>query len=126
MFFFLFPCKFKLALLSILKCYDNIYYIKSLCYFLSGTYLRLNPNVAPTGIATQSETHIDTDWAASPFVVSHANDGNFNTSMTQTYCACTYTEPTPSVWWQVDLLELYQMTAVTEREEWRKWNKSFS
>ena len=90
--------------------------------------VRLTPNVALGGVATQSETHIDTDWAASPFEASHANDGNFDTSMTESHGACTYTESTPPVWWQVDLLEIYEINkvAVTGREEWRKWGLSFS
>ena len=56
-----------------------------------------------------------------PFIASHANDGNFDTSLTETSGACSYTEPTPPVWWQVDLLETYEITkvAITGRKEFR-------
>ena len=84
--------------------------------------VRLTPNVALRGTATQSETHINTAWAPSPFVASYANDGNFDTSLTTTSGACSYTEPTPPVWWQVDLLKVYEITkvAITGRKEYGK------
>ena len=74
--------------------------------------VRLTPNVALRGTATQSATHPNTDYAASPFVASHANDGNYGTSMTTTRGACSLTETTPPVWWQVDLLKVYEITKV--------------
>ena len=84
--------------------------------------VRLTPNVALRGVATQSETHANTDFAASPFIASYANDGNFDTSMTTTRGACSLTETTSPVWWQVDLLEVYEITkvAITGRDAYRE------
>ena len=89
----------------------NVYYLAA---------VRLTPNVALRGIATQSHTHIDTAWAASPFVASYANDGNLETTLTTTSGACSFAAMIPPVWWQVDLLKVYEITkvAVTGREEW--------
>ena len=85
--------------------------------------VRLIPNVALRGTATQSITHINTGWAGSPFIASYSNDGNFDTSMTQNSGKCSYTESNPPVWWQVDLLEVYEITkiAITGRKEYSKF-----
>ena len=102
------------------KHYDDILICwKDCCY--SGV-VRLTPNVALRGIASQSVTHINTGWAPSPFVASYANDGNFDTSLTATSGACSYTEPNAQVWWQVDVLKVYEITkvALTERKEYGK------
>ena len=74
--------------------------------------------MALRGIARQSETHANT-WDNSPFIASYANDGNFDTSLTETTGACSFTEPTAPVWWQVDLLKVYEITkvAITGRKE---------
>ena len=75
--------------------------------------------MALRGTATQSETHLNDDWAASPFIASYANDGNFETSMTETSGACSFAERNkPPVWWQVDLLNVYEITkvAITGRQ----------
>ena len=84
--------------------------------------VRLTPNVALRGTATQSETHINYHWAPSPFVASYANDGNFETSMTQISGACSFAERNAPVWWQVDLLKVYEITkvAITGRKEYGK------
>ena len=81
--------------------------------------VRLIPNVALNGIATQSETHVNTDYAGSPFLASYAIDGNFETVVIPSRGACSITELTPPVWWQVDLLEVYEITkvAITTRKE---------
>ena len=80
--------------------------------------VRLTPNLALRGVATQSSTYRN-GWVTSPFVASYANDGNFTTSMTGTGGACSLTGITPSAWWQVDLLEVYAITkiAISGRKE---------
>ena len=83
-------------------------------FFLLGV-VRLTPNVALRGTATQSHTHIYPDYASSPFLASYSNDGNFQTSMTATSTsgACSIAESSkPPVWWQVDLLKIYHITKV--------------
>ena len=76
--------------------------------------------MALRGVATQSQTHANTAFVASPFVASHSIDGNFDTGMIPTSGACSYTENTPPAWWQVDLLEVYHITkvAITGRKEY--------
>ena len=88
------------------------------CFHVS-VVVRLTPNVALRGTATQSETHANT-WDTSPFVASYANDGNFDASMTPTSGSCAHTELTPPVWWQVELEKVYEITrvAITQRKEW--------
>ena len=88
--------------------------------------VRLTPNVALRGIATQSATHINTAWAVSPFIASYSNDGHFETSMTTTSTSgpCSIAEYSkPPVWWQVDLLKIYHITkvATTGRNMHRKY-----
>ena len=80
---------------------------------------RLTPNVALGGTATQSSTHIHTNFEASPFVASYAIDGNFDTNLVPHSGAFSATNPAPPVWWQVDLQEVYEITkvAITGREE---------
>ena len=75
--------------------------------------------MALQGTATQSETHVYPSYYGSPFVVSHDNDGNFDTSVIASSGECSITETTPPVWWQVDLLEVYEITkvAITGRKE---------
>ena len=81
-------------------------------YFHLQDIVRLTPNIAVRGTATQSSTNVNTGFVASPFVASHAIDGDFDTSMTETSGACSHTENSPPVWWQVDLLEVYEITKV--------------
>ena len=83
------------------------------------------------GTATQSSVYTDRSYAGSPFVASHAIDGNFDTNVTQTSGACSHTENNPPVWWQVDLLEVYEITkvAITGRVQDGKshiWNSFIS
>ena len=68
--------------------------------------------MARRGVATQSTDHVNNGFVGSPFVASHANDGNFDQDLVQTSGACAHTENTPPVWWQVDLLEVYEITKV--------------
>ena len=76
--------------------------------------------MAPRGTATQSETYVNS-WPISPFVASYANDENFETSNTQstTNGGCSLVERNPPVWWQVDLLKVYEITkvAITGKKE---------
>ena len=48
--------------------------------------------------------------------------GNFETITIPSRGACAVTERTPPVWWQVDLLEVYEITkvAITARRNDRK------
>ena len=88
------------------------------CLIIFLAVVRLTPNVALKGTATQSATHVNT-WDTSPFIASYANDGNFETSMTETSGACSFAERNkPPVWWQVDLLNVYEITkvAITGRQ----------
>ena len=75
--------------------------------------MRLTPNVALTGKATQSSVWIDFAFASSPFVASYANDGNMETSQTasSTRCSIVKSRPTP-VWWQVQLDRVYEIHRV--------------
>ena len=75
--------------------------------------------MALRGTATQSSTHINTDFVGSPFEASSAIDENFDTSMIHTSGACSHTERSPPVWWQVELEEVYEITkvAITQRKE---------
>ena len=84
--------------------------------------VRLTPNVAFRGIATQSTTYEDADAVGSPFVASYAIDGNFDTSVTAPCWACSFADSTPPIWWQVELQEVYEITKVviTGRKELRK------
>ena len=68
-------------------------------------------------IATQSETARNNRYASSPFVAGYANGGNFDTTFTEAHGACSFVELNPPVWWQVDLLEVYEITkvAITSR-----------
>ena len=103
------------------KHYDDILICwKDCCY--SGA-VRLTPNVALRGTATQSETHAHDAWASSPFIASYANDGNFDTSVTEASGPCTFAEPRPPIWWQVELQEVYEITkvAITGRKENRNY-----
>ena len=89
-------------------------------YFLG---IILIPNVALRGTATQSSTYAQGNYRASPFVASYANDGNIDSSMVASSdTGCTITLVTPPVWWQVDLLDVYEITkvAITGRKEFRK------
>ena len=74
--------------------------------------VRLTPNIALGGTATQSSTYIDTNYAASPFVASHAIDGNVDNWMNYTSGACSRIRNTPPVWWQVDLRDVYEINRV--------------
>ena len=85
--------------------------------------IRLTPNVAVTGSATQSSTApVNTDLPGSPFVASYAIDGIFDTSFSQAGGGCSSTDITTTAWWQVDLLKVYEITkvAITGRLEYRK------
>ena len=64
------------------------------------------------GTATQSETVVNPLYFGSPFVASHANDGNFDAGVTTSSGECSITVDTPPVWRQVDLLEVYEITKV--------------
>ena len=64
------------------------------------------------GRATQRTTYVNNDYASSPFVASYANDGNFNTNLFIGGRTCARTEKTPPVWWQVDLLAVYEISKV--------------
>ena len=100
-----------------IKLWTDMFYI--FLTWSSFTFLgviRLTPNVALRGRATQSSTRVNTNYAASPFVASHANDGNIEAAITITHGACSHTNYTTSTWWQVDLLTVYEIhkVAVTE------------
>ena len=84
--------------------------------------VRLNPNVALEGKASQSRDHVSRGFSASPFVASYAIDGSFETSVTNGRGACAIAERAPPVWWQVDLLTVYEITkvAITGRKEHSK------
>ena len=83
--------------------------------------VRLIPNVAPRGIASQSTgLHVNTRYAASPFLPSYANDGNIESTMTETSGACSKIPGISPVWWQVDLLKVYQITKVVVT----RWDRS--
>ena len=86
--------------------------------------VRLTPDVAVRGTATQSVTHLNTGYAASPFVARYANDGDLGTGMnpTATSGLCAIAEAIVPVWWQVDLLKMYEITkvAITGRQNYRK------
>ena len=88
---------------------------------------KLTPNVALRGTATQSTDWLQCSFHASPFVASHANNGNFETSVIPSRGACSLTKDTPPVWWQVDLLKVYVIAkiAITGREEWCKYGFIF-
>ena len=76
--------------------------------------------MALRGIATQSATSSNSRYPTSPFIASYANDGNFDTSMTETSGACSFADKNqPPVWWQVKLMEIYEITkvAITGRKE---------
>ena len=62
--------------------------------------VRLAPNVALRGTATQSTT------PSSNYAANKAIDGNFGTSY------CSQTDSSKPVWWQVDLLEVQEITKV--------------
>ena len=78
--------------------------------------------MALRGTATQSSDWVQHSFRASPFIAGHANDGNFDTVVTETSGACSLTKDTPPVWWQVDLLKVYEITkvAITGRKWWCK------
>ena len=78
--------------------------------------------MALRGRATQSSTHVNTNWAASPFVASHANDGNIEAAINRTHGACSHTKYTTSAWWQVDLLTVYEINKVAITE-WKEFGK---
>ena len=80
--------------------------------------VRLTPNVALGGTATQSSVHTASSYAGSSWVAGHANDGDLESKITRTSGACSYTKSTPPVWWQVELQEIYEVTkvAITERK----------
>ena len=92
-------------------------------FYLLGI-IQLTPNVALRGTATQSTDYVQSNYLASPFVASHANVGNLETSMVPSRGACSLTRDTPPVWWQVDLLNVYVITkvAITGREEFCKYS----
>ena len=81
--------------------------------------MRLTPNVALKGIATQSTDHVSGGFTASPFVASYAIDGSFETSVSSGRGACAIADPDVPVWWQVDLQKVYEITkvAITSRKE---------
>ena len=65
--------------------------------------VRLAPNVALRGTATQSSDN--EEYLGQYSVASQAIDGNFGSR-------CSRTNPYAPVWWQVDLLEVYLITKV--------------
>ena len=81
--------------------------------------VRLSPNVALEGEATQSRDHVTGGFTGSPFVAGYAIDGNFETSVTTGRGACAIAERSPAAWWQVDLLQVYEISkvAITGRKE---------
>ena len=86
--------------------------------------IRITPNVALRGTATQSTTYTQSNYRASPFVASYANDGHFETSMIETSeIGCTITRNIRPVWWQVDLLQVHDITkvAISGRKEHCKY-----
>ena len=85
--------------------------------------VQLTHNVAITGTATQSSTHVDRGWAASPFVASHANDGNLGSAITSSSGACAMTSSTVPIWWQVDLKKIYEIRKVAITE-WKNIRES--
>ena len=87
--------------------------MKVLLYIISFPgAVRISPNVAVKGTATQSSTSVNTRYVASPFVASYANDGNFDTNLVLRSGACSYTKNTAPFWWQVDLLKVFEINKV--------------
>ena len=83
----------------------------TLCFNFPGV-IKLTPNVALKGIATQSSTHVNPAYTWSPFVASHTIDGNFYTDLLSNSGTCSHTKSDAPVWWQVDLLQVYEITKV--------------
>ena len=65
--------------------------------------VRLTPNIAKNGNATKSSVH---RWGGHP--ASFANDGNLDTNVH----TCALTGPSAPSWWQVDLLDVYEIDKV--------------
>ena len=75
--------------------------------------VRLNPNVAPKGTATQSSEYTNPIYPA-----YLANDENFSPQTS----SCAITDNTAPSWWQVDLMIVYEIAkiAITGRAEYCK------
>ena len=85
-----------------------ISFYKALSFLINCILLgivRLTPNVTLGGTATQSST------AGVRFEASNANDGVFENN--GNYPPCSVTRTARVHWWQVDLLEIYEITKVT-------------
>ena len=65
--------------------------------------VRLTPNIAKNGNATKSSVH---RWGGHP--ASNANDGNLDTNVN----TCALTGPSAPSWWQVDLLDVFEIHRV--------------
>ena len=76
----------------------------------------LTPNIARNGKATQSSNNKHAHHS-DPGYAKYAIDGNFNTN-TGSSERCTHTKPNTGAWWQVDLLQTYQIykISITNRE----------
>ena len=80
--------------------------------------VRLTPNIAVKGTATQSSRHTWSGLPGATFDAFLANDGNFSTDEID----CAITSNTAPSWWQVDLLDTYDVSkvAITMKRKSRK------
>ena len=85
-------------------------------------FVLLTPNVALGGTATQSSVWSHSGYHASPYVASYSNDGDYGTAFSMSFGKCSTTNFTPLVWWQVDLLKVYEISvvAITGKQNERK------
>ena len=81
--------------------------------------VRLTPNIAAKGTATQSSEYGNTAYPA-----YLAIDESFTTQTGD----CAVTSDTPPSWWQVELLDVFVIAkvAITGRSAWRKCPKKKS
>ena len=76
----------------------------------------MTPNIAPTGTATQSSRYTRPGFTSN-FYAYLAIDENFSTNEVD----CAITSHATSTWWQVDLLDVYEVSkvAITGRRDYR-------
>ena len=79
--------------------------------------VRLTPNIAKNGNATKSSVH---RWGGHP--ASNANDGNLDTNVN----TCALTGPSAPSWWQVDLLDVFEIhrVALTVASQYCEWQRN--
>ena len=74
-----------------------------------GAMQQLTPNVAPDGVASQIS---DYSRSGDLQYAHYANDGNFGTNAYSASLPCAITNSETGAWWQVDLLERYNIPKV--------------